>query len=481
MSHTLIPVNSLTGPRPHRHRAYRSLVLVSYLARDHQMAPYGAAVLANAVEDDARQHPGEAETRVEVVALAQDVPAPEAVEQVLAGDPELIGLSLYVWNYSQTLALAVQLRAARPDVVLVVGGPHVSRDDERLVRALVDGVVDCCIVGEGESAFLQVLSGPPEALPPFVDGAPAQFGARTSPYLSQPILRAELDSTRTVIVEGSRGCPFSCTFCDQGWRKARLTDDLALQREMEALYELGARHYIFLDPTFNYHRARMHEVLGFMRDRLPGATFSAELKVEMLKDDDISSLHGLCTFIEAGLQTVHPRTQRIIRRRENLDQLWHNTNALVDAGIQVAVNTIFGLPGETLTDWLATVDACYENTRAEITSTCLKVLPNTEIWSQRAEFGYVWDEDDLFRARASSSMTDEDFRRAEALSHVLSGIQAPGLGVVPEVRAFLDQRSDWQLSHFLVALADDRVVLRSSAGPASGRRLELELVAEFTS
>ncbi|WBB80238.1 radical SAM protein [Micromonospora sp. WMMD882] len=478
MPETLIPVASVAGrtPRPSA-RVYRSVALVSYLAREYHMAPYGAAVLANAIEDDERRRRCDPMTDVEVIALDHATPAEQAAAEVLARDPALIGLSLYVWNYSRTLALASALRRARPDAVIVVGGPHVSRDDARLTRAVADGIVDCCIAGEGEGAFLRILGQPKDELPAFVDGDPALFSARTSPYLSQPVLRRELDATKTVIIEGSRGCPFLCTFCDQGWRKARLADDAPLRDELKALYDLGARHFIFLDPTFNYHRSRMHDVLGFMREELPGATFSAELKVEMLKDDDVAALDGLCTHIEAGLQTVHPETQRVIRRRENVDRLWENTNALLGTGIKVAVNTIYGLPGESLADWLATVDAAYAATRAQITSTCLKVLPNTEIWNQRQTFGYLWDEDDLFRALESDAMSGAEFRRAEALSRVLSAVQTPD-GVVPEVRLFLADRPGWKLSDFLVAMVDGRIVLRSGTDRAGARRLRLEMAGE---
>ncbi|MDX3535157.1 radical SAM protein [Streptomyces sp. MB09-01] len=446
---------------------YRRLVLASYLADQYQLGPFGSAVLANSVETrfngpedaedtDCTQDSNAVQTRV--VAMEFGTSAAEAAERIIREEPDLLGLSLYVWNYVPTMALIEELHAQGPDFPIIIGGPHVSRDDHQLQRLVQEGKIATCVSGEGEAALAQLMTLRPQELPEFLEGQPAGFTSRRSPYITQEVMRTELRRTRTAIVEGARGCPFSCTFCDQGWRKARLASFDELTDELRRLYELGARHFIFLDPTFNFDRARMHHLLDFLRDELPGSTFSAELKVDMLRPDDVKALTGVCSFVEAGLQTIHIETQKLIKRREKVDIVLENCNQLIAAGVQVAVNTIYGLPGETFDEWLQTIDKCYTGTTAEITSACLKVLPNTEIWNRRESFGYTWDPDQMFRALRSSAMTTEEFDRAARLSRLLDGIQRNGEGVISPARSYIDQ-NNLSLSDFLIGLESETIAL----------------------
>ncbi|RSS55093.1 B12-binding domain-containing radical SAM protein [Streptomyces sp. WAC01280] len=446
---------------------YKRLVLASYLADQYQLGPFGSAVLAGSIEAEFNDqgdpdHAQDADhVHVRVVAVKSDTSAEVAAQNILQENPDFLGLSLYVWNYVSTIALIEELQVHNPEFPIVVGGPHVSRDDEELQRLLREGKVTTCVSGEGEAALAYLFSLPPQDLPQFLEGQNASFTSIQSPYITQEIMRDELKRTQTAIVEGARGCPFSCTFCDQGWRKARLASFDELAEELRKLYDLGARHFIFLDPTFNFDRARMHRLLDFLRDELPGSTFSAELKVDMLRPEDIEALSGVCSFVEAGLQTIHVKSQKLIKRREKVDVVLENCNRLIDAGIEVVVNTIYGLPGETFDEWLQTIDKCYAETAAEITSGCLKVLPNTEIWDHRHEFGYVWDPDRMFRALYSSAMSGEDFERASRLSRLLGGIQRNKERVLPQARSYIAQ-NNLTLSEFLIGLERETIALRQT-------------------
>ena len=61
-------------------------------------------------------------------------------------------------------------------------------------------------------------------------------------------------------------------------------------------------------------------------------------------------------WVELGLQTIHERTATYIRRGYQLSCFEQAVYALHDAGIDVIVHTILGLPGETKEDMLATAN-----------------------------------------------------------------------------------------------------------------------------
>lgn len=445
------------------------VVLASYLARNFAMAPYGAAVLAAHVKYVAARD--NVPVSCEVCSLPYTTPTDDAVRTILAGDPTIAGVGFYVWNYDRALDLVRALRLAAPSVKIVAGGPHLSRDDETIASLLEEGVVDACVLGEGEKA-LESLIFDDVPISGYVLGEAADFDSRRSPYATETVLRDEVARTGTAIVEGARGCPFSCTFCDQGWRKARLGDEDHLRDELRLLVDLGARHFIFLDPTFNFNRGRMRSLLEFLRTELPGTTFGAELKIDLLNDGDVDALSGVCAALEAGLQTTNLETLKRIQRPEKLERIWENAEKLMDAGIAVTINTIFGLPGDDVGAWLTTLDDCYRETRAHITATCLKVLPNTQIWTDRFVYDYVWDEHDLFRATSSSTMSSDEFVYAERIAKLLRFIQPDGGPIPPDIKSFVDTQCGGLVSGLLVDFERGALLFDQTRGFVSALEAE---------
>src|SRR5918993_1429759 len=80
------------------------------------------------------------ETRV--VEFVLGARAAEIAEQLLAHDPHVIGLGVYIWNVEETTRLVALLKTVAPEVVIVLGGPEVSYEiDAQRICALADYVV----------------------------------------------------------------------------------------------------------------------------------------------------------------------------------------------------------------------------------------------------------------------------------------------------------------------------------------------------
>jgi radical SAM superfamily enzyme YgiQ (UPF0313 family) len=82
-------------------------------------------------------------------------------EDLLALNPEVIGLGVYIWNAVPTLQLMRVLKALRPDIKLVLGGPEVSHELEQQELARL---ADHVITGWGDVSFPKLcralLDGP---------------------------------------------------------------------------------------------------------------------------------------------------------------------------------------------------------------------------------------------------------------------------------------------------------------------------------
>lgn len=80
-------------------------------------------------------------------------PIREIVEALLPAD--VVGLSLYVWSAKITLEVARRLKARKPEIVIIMGGPHVPDRAEDFLRE--HRFIDLAVHGEGETPFLAIL------------------------------------------------------------------------------------------------------------------------------------------------------------------------------------------------------------------------------------------------------------------------------------------------------------------------------------
>src|SRR6185295_2716476 len=55
----------------------------------------------------------------------------DIAEVLLAQNPRIIGLGVYIWNVSESTKLVAALKRIRPEVIVVLGGPEVSFDTDQ--------------------------------------------------------------------------------------------------------------------------------------------------------------------------------------------------------------------------------------------------------------------------------------------------------------------------------------------------------------
>ncbi len=76
------------------------------------------------------------------------------VAEILAAEPWMVGFTCYLWNIERTLWIAAELKRARPELLIIIGGPEVTADNEWV---LAHPAVDYAAIGEGEQTFAELL------------------------------------------------------------------------------------------------------------------------------------------------------------------------------------------------------------------------------------------------------------------------------------------------------------------------------------
>ncbi|RME95941.1 MAG: DUF4080 domain-containing protein [Verrucomicrobia bacterium] len=318
----------------------------------------------------------------------------DMAERILALDPRIVGLGVYVWNATQAAELVALLKRIRPDLKVVLGGPEVSFEweDQTIVR-LADHVVP----GEGDLAFrdlcARLLGEPGVRLPKIL---PRQTPRLEEVRLPYDEYSDEDLAHRMVYVEASRGCAFGCEFClsalDRGVRRF---DRAAFLAAMDRLLARGARHFKFVDRTFNLQPRESVAILDFFLERLrPGLFLHFEVVPDRLPDELKERLRRFppgTLQLEVGVQTFHPEVAARIQRRQDYARLEANLRFLrEETHAHLHADLIFGLPGETFESFGRGFDRLVALRPHEIQVGHLKRLRGAPISRHDAEWGMVW-------------------------------------------------------------------------------------------
>ncbi|MEO7161128.1 MAG: radical SAM protein [Polaromonas sp.] len=318
----------------------------------------------------------------------------QIVEDLLALNPQVIGLGIYIWNVVETTQVVRLLKTLRPDIRIVLGGPEVSFETgEQEICRLADHVV----TGWGDVSFpklCRALLDGPQPLMKVIAGEQPPLETLALPYneyTDQDLAK------RLLYVEASRGCPFKCEFCLSSLDKTAWAFELdRFMAGMEALYQRGARNFKFVDRTFNLKVDFSVRILQFFLDRMvPDLFVHFEVVPDSLPDRLkvlIAQFPAGSLQFEVGIQSFNPEVQQRISRRQDNAKTADNLRWLVnESQAHVHADLIFGLPGETLQSFADGFDRLYALAPHEIQFGILKRLRGTPITRHTADFAMAYD------------------------------------------------------------------------------------------
>lgn len=372
------------------------------------------------------------------------VRARDVVEAVLADQPRVVGLSVYIWNVDILTEVASLLKALAPEVVLVVGGPEVSHEWE---ATEIFGLADYLVRGEGDLEFARlcrsVLVGE-RPLQKVVAGGLPPLAELSWPYPHYTDF--DLEHGRVLYVEASRGCPFQCHFClsslDRSVRAFELEPFLL---QMEELLGRGVLQFKFVDRTFNLKASTSLRILRFFLERYRTGMF---LHFEMIPDRLPVELRsviadfapGVLQF-EVGIQSFDPEVCGRIGRRQNFQAIEDNLRFLArETGVHVHADLIAGLPGEDMASFGRGFDRLHALEVAEIQVGILKRLRGTPITLADPEWGMVYASRPPYEVLCTAHLSFNELQRLQRFARYWDLVANSGR--FPALLALLVQRGD---------------------------------------
>ncbi|MDD3113227.1 MAG: DUF4080 domain-containing protein [Candidatus Izemoplasmatales bacterium] len=375
---------------------------------------------------------------VEVLEFTIKDPLDKIVSAIKKAAPDLIGFGVYIWNLLLIKQLTRAIKQALPARILW-GGPEVSYDAESFLK---DDPVDFILVEEAELAFNRLIHALIEnsSLAEVSNLVYRDKGViRQNPVdtidildsLKNPYLNPDDDQkipNRIQYVESSRGCPFACTYCLASLkRQVRLFPLERVKADLDRLQAKGAKTFKFLDRTFNLDPNRVIELLKHIAsNHHPGTSFQFEICGDLLTDQLIDDLHefappGLFRF-EIGIQTTNSHSIIAVKRKQNLEKLLTNIKRLQRANIiDLHLDLIAGLPGETWDSFRLTFDQVFRLHAKELQLGFLKFLRGTPLRRDAETLGYLYDPFPPYEIRHSPTLSEDDLdriRQVEAMHSI---------------------------------------------------------------
>lgn len=426
-------------------------------------------------------------------------PLDQIQQAILEQRPAIVGLPVYVWNRNDCCELARRLRSARPELLLVAGGPEATADPGRLLH---EAPFDLLVVGEGELTVAellerrldgQALQGLPGTAQ-LIDGAVQviprpqveDLSALPSPYLAG-LLDTHIENG--MVWQLSRGCPYACEFCYDGMgdRKVRRYPLDRMEQELDYLVSRGASQIFALDSTFNTDKKRAKHLLRLISETAPDVHFHFEVRHELLDKEQSELFAGLTCSVQIGLQSADPAVAGGVGRSFNRDDFTNKVMLLNNSGATFGFDLIYGLPDDSFDKFREGLNFALSLYPNHLDIFPLAVLPGTKVANKAAGIGmkhlteppYTLLEStsfplaDMAKARQLGSASDIFYSRGKAVAWfngVARGIKLKPvellerfgswlqgkMGRMPD-EAELEDRQIWQLQRrFLTDLFDQR-------------------------
>lgn len=284
----------------------------------------------------------------------------EAIDQILALNPKVVGFSVYYISEEPTKWMCRELKRRNPEILIAVGGPNVHK-----YWFKVEDYYDYVIVGEGEQNLLKMLDEIEEGWIPTQPQVLTQPENQRININDLPMPDYEsIDFSQYEIPNGvnseiSRGCTAKCSFCEEThfW-KYRQRQSVDLIKEVEWLYyNKGTDIIWFIDSLIN---GNVNELRAFalalkekgLKVRFTGyARHDGRMDLAYLQD----LADGGCIMFNFGCESASQKVLDDMHKGVTIAEMEQNFVDCKKVGIWCATNWIVGFPTEEFQDYSDTM------------------------------------------------------------------------------------------------------------------------------
>ncbi|MDX2469857.1 MAG: radical SAM protein [SAR324 cluster bacterium] len=306
-----------------------------------------------------------------------DLDEAAAAKKIIDAKPDFVGFTLFTVGVFPALNIAKEIKKALPEVPIIVGGPHLSSMAKETLEQF--DTFDYAIVGEGEvglSALLEALQTK-EPEEEKLAQVPALMYRKQGKVVMSKVANTpmELDTLPmpawdllygfpqiykpsvfdypkgpVATFAASRGCPFTCRFCDNSTfgRRSRYHSPDYVLNVMEHLSETyGIAHIQFVDDLFMASKSRVKEICEKLIAKKSKITWSCGSRVDTINPEILELMKAAgCWEISFGLESGSDELLRKMSKSIRIEKSIRAITWAKEAGIRTKGLFMLGYPGE---------------------------------------------------------------------------------------------------------------------------------------
>lgn len=260
-------------------------------------------------------------------------------------DADIVGITGYIIQMKRAMEIADEFR--RRGKIVIIGGPMANLVPEECRQ-------HCDVLFEGEGEYIW-----PQFLKDYQAGHHADHYVEHEkihmPDSPAPRLNALTKTYAQGIVQCTRGCPFTCEFCDiivMYGRKMRFKPTAQVLQEVKNWHRRGVAQVFFADDNFVGNRAYakelLREIIAWNSKQRHPLAFYTQASIDMSRDDELLQLMKEANFSSVFIGVESPRksslaeTKKMQNERIDLVEAIHkiqSNNLFISAGMIVGFDS----------------------------------------------------------------------------------------------------------------------------------------------
>lgn len=315
------------------------------------------------------------ETRLKIFKMSR--PTARDLDEIRDFKPDILAFSVLTGWQKPILDFCKKFKETN-DVITILGGPHATYCPNILKNECVDYIC----VGEGERSFPDFVNAMENRRS--VKGIKGIWYKKDGEIVSNGISELpDLDSLPPMDIDlylkankaikhqtrrqfsVNRGCPYSCTYCNSatmhgiydGSRHLRTKSPDRIMEEIEYVYNRAPfKVAAFTSDNLFLNKSFLFEFLEKYKAQI-NLPFHCQMRAEFVTPEIARALKaGHCNSVSMGIESGSPRIRKeILGRQTTNEQIIKACRYLMDAGIDINVNNMVAIPGETPDDVWETI------------------------------------------------------------------------------------------------------------------------------